>query len=69
VDDIPDEELWAARQSRSALPLQLHPRARAAPLDGRSIAPARVVAAGVMLDHDALTIGFARRFTATSGRS
>jgi starch phosphorylase len=62
VLDIPDEELWAARQAlRTFLFNFLRGRAR----DRWSIgvAASRVVAAGTMFDNATLTIGFARRFT------
>jgi starch phosphorylase len=60
--DIPDEELWAARQRlRSALFAFIRERARQRWTD-QGGAPS-VVASGAMLDPDALTIGFARRFT------
>ncbi len=61
--DIPDDELWAARQSLRAYLFQfMRERARTRWTEDRSGA-ARVVAGGAMLDPDALTIGFARRFT------
>jgi starch phosphorylase len=63
VMDIPDEELWAARQSlRSFLFTFIRERARHR-WTTAGIAAARVVAAGTMLDNNTLTIGFARRFT------
>jgi glycogen phosphorylase len=63
VDEIPDGELWAARQSLRAFLFNFI-RERARHLwTVEGIAAARVVAAGVMFDHHTLTIGFARRFT------
>jgi starch phosphorylase len=63
VLDIPDEELWAARRALRAYLFQfIRERARDRWMDDRASA-ARIVAAGVMLDPGALTIGFARRFT------
>jgi len=63
VLEIPDEELWAARRAlRSYLFQFIRERARDRWMDDRASA-ARIVAAGVMLDPGALTIGFARRFT------
>ena len=60
---IPDAELWAARQAlRAYLIAFVRERARAGWMD-RSVSPAQVVAAGTLLDPNALTIGFARRFT------
>ena len=63
VMDIPDGELWDARQAlRAFLFGFIRERARTRwTQDG--VAASRIVAAGTMLDHNALTIGFARRFT------
>jgi glycogen phosphorylase len=61
--EIPDEDLWAARQSlRAALFQFIRERARERWTDDPSSA-AKVVTFGAMLDPNALTIGFARRFT------
>jgi starch phosphorylase len=63
VLDIPDEELWAARGAlRNYLFAFIRERARFRWMEERVTAP-RVVAAGTLLDPNALTIGFARRFT------
>ncbi|HET9372748.1 MAG TPA: alpha-glucan family phosphorylase [Vicinamibacterales bacterium] len=63
VLDIPDEDLWAARQSlRSHMFQFIRERARQRWTDDQASAT-RVVAGGAMLDPSALTIGFARRFT------
>jgi starch phosphorylase len=63
VLEIPDEELWAARQAlRTYLFAFIRERARSRWTDEHVSAP-RVVAAGTLLDPNALTIGFARRFT------
>ncbi len=63
VLQIPDEELWAARQSlREFLFNFIRERARQR-WTTEGIAAARIVAAGTMFDHNTLTIGFARRFT------
>ncbi len=60
--EIPDEELWAARQVlRHTLFQFVRDQARKCWTNDQSTG--RVVAAGAMLDADALTIGFARRFT------
>ena len=63
VMQIPDEELWAARQTLRAFLFNfVRERARTRwTVEG--VAAARVVAAGTMFDHNTLTIGFARRFT------
>ncbi len=63
VMEIPDEELWAARDSLRAFLFNfIRERARQRWTEG--VAASRVVAAGTMLDQQTLTIGFARRFTA-----
>ena len=63
VHDIPDEELWNARQAlRNYLFTFIRERARNRWKD-ESVSAARVLAAGTLLDPNALTIGFARRFT------
>jgi starch phosphorylase len=60
---IPDAELWAVRQSlRHYLFTFVRERARQRWTEERVGIP-RVVAAGTLLEPDALTIGFARRFT------
>ena len=59
---IPDEELWAVRRGlRAYLFNFVRERARDRWAVERVPTP-RVVAAGTLLDPDALTIGFARRF-------
>ncbi|MBA3231860.1 MAG: alpha-glucan family phosphorylase [Acidobacteria bacterium] len=61
--EIPDEDLWAARQSlRQYLFAFIRERARRRWRE-EHVSAARVVAAGTLLDPNALTIGFARRFT------
>src|SRR5206468_11145968 len=61
--DISDEELWAARQVlRNYLFAFIRERARSRWKE-EHVSAARVVAAGTLLDPNALTIGFARRFT------
>jgi starch phosphorylase len=63
VLEIPDEELWNARQSlREYLFAFIRERARQRWKE-EHVSAARVVAAGTLLDPHALTIGFARRFT------
>jgi glycogen phosphorylase len=60
---IPDEELWTVRQSlRRYLFVFVRERARHRWVEERVGIP-RVVAAGTLLDPEALTVGFARRFT------
>ena len=60
---VPDEELWAARHAlRTYLFAFIRERARSRWMEEHVSAP-RVVAAGTLLDPNALTIGFARRFT------
>jgi starch phosphorylase len=63
VLEIPDAHLWAVRQSlRRFLFSFVRERARQRWIEEHVGIP-RVVAAGTLLDPDALTIGFARRFT------
>jgi len=63
VLEIPDEELWAARQALRAFLFNfIRERARNR-WTQEHVNTARVVAAGTMFDHHTLTIGFARRFT------
>jgi glycogen phosphorylase len=60
---IPDEALWAARNSlREFLFAFIRDRARQR-WRYEQVSAGRVVAAGTLLDPNALTIGFARRFT------
>ncbi len=64
IDAIPDEDLWAVRQSlRADLFAFIRERARNRWTEER-VGPGQIVAAGTLLNPDALTIGFARRFTA-----
>src|SRR5919112_672312 len=64
VQEIPDEALWAARTAvREYLFAFIRERARHRWRE-QQVSAARVVAAGTLLDPHALTIGFARRFTA-----
>jgi starch phosphorylase len=63
VLEIPDDDVWAARQAlRTYLFQFIRERARERWI-GDQAGGARVVAGGAMLDPGALTIGFARRFT------
>ena len=63
VLEIPDEELWAARQAlRAFLFGFIRERARQR-WTNEDAGAARIVASGTMFDQYALTIGFARRFT------
>ncbi|CAN5824278.1 alpha-glucan family phosphorylase [soil metagenome] len=63
IMNIPDEELWAVRQSlRQYLFAFIRERARQRWTD-EHVSAGRVVAAGTLLDPNALTLGFARRFT------
>jgi starch phosphorylase len=63
VDDIPDEELWELHQDlKISLIDQIDKRARRRwHMD--KVASSNVVAFGALLERDALTLGFARRFT------
>jgi starch phosphorylase len=61
--EVSDEELWAARQAlRNYLFAFIRERARQRWKE-EHVSAARVVASGTLLDPNALTIGFARRFT------
>jgi starch phosphorylase len=63
IGSIPDAELWEARQAlRQYLFAFIRERARQRWKE-EHVSAARVVAAGTLLDPNALTIGFARRFT------
>ena len=63
IMDIPDAELWGARSAlRNYLFAFIRERARSRWKE-EHVSAARVVAAGTLLDPNALTIGFARRFT------
>lgn len=62
VTDIPDHELWAVRQTlKRKLMSFIRERARGGWVHGR-LASNQVLAGGTLLDPEALTIGFARRF-------
>ncbi len=64
LDAIPDDDLWAARQTlRSELFTFIRERSRQRWAAER-VSPLQIVRGGAMLDADALTIGFARRFAA-----
>ena len=63
ICEIPDEALWTARNAlRNYLFAFIRERARQRWKEEHVSAP-RVVAAGTLLDPNALTLGFARRFT------
>ena len=62
VDEIPDKVLWDVRRHQKRMLNNYITRAaRKAWLTG-SVHPVQIIAGGVMLEPDALTIGFARRF-------
>jgi len=64
LDAIPDDEIWAARrQLREELFVFIRERLRLRWAAEKG-SPLRIVTGGAMLDPEALTIGFARRFTA-----
>jgi starch phosphorylase len=63
VLEIPDDAIWAARQSLRHFLFQfIRERARHR-WTNEAVPAARIVATGTMLDPATLTIGFARRFT------
>jgi len=62
VADIPDAELWSVRQAmKRKLMSFIRERARTGWVQGH-LQPSQVLARGTLLDPEALTIGFARRF-------
>jgi len=62
VDSIPDIELWAVRRHlKRKLALYMLGRVRTRWMEG-DLHPVQAIASGAMLDPNALTIGFARRF-------
>ena len=62
INSIPDEQLWAVRRHlKRKLVAYLHDLARIRWMKGGTH-PVQTLAAGVLLDPNALTIGFARRF-------
>ncbi len=62
IDDIPDADLWALRRHlKRKLTLYMRDRSRDQWMR-TEVHPVQVIAAGVLLDPYALTIGFARRF-------
>ncbi|MCE3223730.1 MAG: glgP [Nitrospira sp.] len=62
VTDLPDHELWSVRQtSRRKLMRFIRERARDGWIRGH-LQPMQAIARGTLLDPEALTIGFARRF-------
>lgn len=64
LNDIPDSEIWAMRnQLRQDLFSFIRERMRAR-FSLEQVGQSRIVSAGAMLDPEALTLGYARRFTA-----
>ena len=62
VDSIPDTDLWAVRRHlKRKLALYMLHRVRTRWMEG-DLHPVQAIASGAMLDPNALTIGFARRF-------
>ncbi len=62
IDDVPDEVLWAAHMDLKAkLLARIHDRSRQRWTSG-SMDASQIMPSGALLDPDALTIGFARRF-------
>ena len=60
--DTPDQELWAVRQAmKRKLMSFIRERARSGWMQGH-LQPSQVLTQGTLLDPEALTIGFARRF-------
>jgi starch phosphorylase len=64
LNDVPDAEIWQMRQAlRKDLFSFIRERMRSRFLQ-EHVGQSRIVSAGAMLDPEALTIGYARRFTA-----
>jgi starch phosphorylase len=64
LNDIPDSEIWALRKAlRQDLFNFIRERMRAR-FTLEHVGQSRIVSAGAILDPDALTLGYARRFTA-----
>jgi len=63
VLDIPDEEFWAVHQLLKRKFIGAMREGGRNHWARNSVAPGQVLAMGVLLDPEALTIGFARRFT------
>ncbi len=64
LNDIPDQEIWQMRQAmRNDLFSFIRERMRSR-FSQEHVAQSRIVSAGAMLDPEALTLGYARRFTA-----
>jgi starch phosphorylase len=62
VTDIPDQDLWNTRLLlKRKLIAHIHEKARLKWIEGQ-MDPTQILASGTLLDADALTIGFARRF-------
>jgi len=62
VDEIPDEELWRVHERRRARLVAFARRRLRDQLENRSSPAAEVERSSELLDPEALTIGFARRF-------
>ncbi len=62
VDEIPDGELWRVHVRRREWMIAALRRRMKAQLKGRGAPPAEIKAADEILDPEALTVGFARRF-------
>jgi starch phosphorylase len=62
IHEVPDEELWEARQFlKRKMLLFVRQRARTGWIDG-TMEPTQVLASGALFEPHALTLGFARRF-------
>ena len=62
VDEIPDEELWRTHERRRERLVAVVRRRLREQLEKRGAPPSEIEKAGEVLDPEALTIGFARRF-------
>ena len=62
IDQIPDEELWRTHERRRERLVSFARRRLREQLQRRGASPTEIAAADEVLDPEALTIGFARRF-------
>ena len=62
--DVPDSEIWDMRQAMRAELHSFMRERRRLRWTAEQVSPARIAAAGSMLDPEAITIGYARRFAA-----
>jgi starch phosphorylase len=64
ISSVPDESLWAMRSTERHTLIRYARRRLATQVAQRGASPEQIARAAATLDPDALTLGFARRFTA-----